>query len=109
MEAILTYLLKQSPTMVLMGIALYFMYKDRNEYKKEVVTVRDKCELQLDKKNDELLEMSDKVLKVALMWEVNSTKNSNEHELLITGVDGIKGHIKSLTQLANTIKDDCKG
>ncbi len=96
MEALITYLLKQSPTIVLMGLGMYILYKERGDYKKQVA-----------EKNTELLEMSSKVLKVAIMWEINSAKNTTEHELLITGVDSIKGEVKDLIQLANNVKDEC--
>jgi len=108
MTELLEWLVKQTPVIVVMGVVIIYLYKEVKHLQRELVredTLDEErnvaLQSKLDDKNKSVVEMANKALKITLMYEQNSTRNTKEHELIISSIDEMK-------TLANSIRYDCK-
>lgn len=81
MDAIITgqWLLEQIAVVVVMGIVIYAMFR-YIQFKDKIIKAKD----------DKILEMAEKVLVVASLWDVKSNINTQEHKDILDELDTIK-------------------
>jgi len=80
----------EAPILVLMGFVIIYLVSEIIYWKK---VVKEKNKL-VDKKDEQLMTLSEKIIKVASLWDTKSDLNTREHD--------------ELTKLARETRDDVK-
>ena len=87
------WLLNQTHVMIVMGIVIYYLYKEYKALQKSSSKI-------IEAKDITIISITEKVLTVATLWDVKSDLNTKEHDKITSGVE-------ELTDLVKEIRNEC--
>lgn len=88
-DQVLKFVVQQAPIVAFLALVLWFVYKETSK------SISRKDEI-IDRKDKQLISLSEKALKVASLWDVKSDLNSKEHEEITTVLGEMRDDIKGI-------------